>query len=181
MEFSQHMRAVVRFMAKQDFELGVDLHTLPANPDVVNALNHVSSEMYKMARLLEKMLEFGCNDPRIMRTQLHVEETAEMVEGLAKQSKIDLIDSLADIQFITMGTAVTFDMHLEAAHQEVCRSNLTKNVRIPNVNPRCRDKGQHYDPPKLARLVGYCQTCELYPALEGCTRCDKCLAVFGKE
>lgn len=160
--FKTHTDQVNAFMIKHDFTRGVDLHDCPNDTDVIDALSYTASEMFKISRLLEKMQKFGCNDVRIQRAQLYVEEIAELFESFITKNKVDCLDGLSDVEFINQGTAIAFGMPLEQGHLEVCRSNLTKEVRKED-DPRLRDKGPNYSPPLLHELVGYCPVCKKHP------------------
>ncbi len=92
-------------------------------------------------------------DPRFLRAKMFFEEVAELVEGLANRDPLLVLDAIADIQYITAGTAVTFDLPLEKAFDEVHRSNMTKDGPSAATHSNGRGKGAGYKPPKLMDIL----------------------------
>jgi hypothetical protein len=111
---------------------------------------------------MAKTLERGCLvidgfpptpfDIRLLRAHLHLEETAELLDGLIHRDEVRVLDALADTSFITNGTALTFGLPLAEAYHEVCDSNMTKAVRDPG-DTRLRNKGASYIPPDIAGVI----------------------------
>lgn len=88
-------------------------------------------------------------DDRLLRAHLICEEVSEVVEALESGNEVLLLDALADLQYVTEGTAVTFGLPLKAAFVEVHRSNMTKKVG----DIRIRDKGKDYSPPNIEEVL----------------------------
>ena len=151
MDYQEHVNLVKKFHDKHGFEMGVDLARVKPTTQTNTLLNDANALLIQAHEMLERT-NYGAHDARIARAQIHIEETAEMVEALASLNEVELLDALSDNQFITMGTALTFKMPLEEGHLEVCRSNLTKDVRAVN-DPRLRDKGPDYKPPQLKEIL----------------------------
>lgn len=90
------------------------------------------------------------NDDRLLRAHLMCEELSEILDALLRCDEVGLLDGLADLEYVTTGTAVTFGLPLDAAFIEVHRSNMTKKV---TVGSRIRDKGEDYSPPDIEGVI----------------------------
>lgn len=91
------------------------------------------------------------NDTRLIRAHLMIEELSEVLLALARGKDLPLLDGLTDLLYVTVGTAVAYDLPLTESFDEVQRSNMTKTRRIGDV--RCRDKGVSYSPPDLKTIL----------------------------
>lgn len=89
-------------------------------------------------------------EDRLFRAHIVCEEVAEMLIALNVCDDEFLLDALADLQYVTEGTAITFGLPLAAALVEVHRSNMTKQVTGEH---RLRDKGEDYSPPDIAGVI----------------------------
>ncbi len=91
------------------------------------------------------------------RVQLIAEELGETVEGFVNGNIIEVLDGLADLQYVTDGTWLTLGLGdvKEAAVAEVHRSNMTKLVDgKPLINEAGRVvKPDSWDPPRLSQIV----------------------------
>lgn len=96
-----------------------------------------SSHLAVIARQALTYFEHN-DDPRFLRTHLILEETAELLEAMGRGDELLLLDALADLIYVILGTAIMFDLPLAEAFVEVHKSNMTKKVR---TDSRCRDKG----------------------------------------
>lgn len=95
------------------------------------------------------------DDPRTDMVRLHLiaeEGVAELALALGERDRVKVTDALADLLYVTLGAANTWDVPLAEAFDEVHRSNMTKAVRRPG-DTRLRDKGDSYSPADLARVV----------------------------
>ena len=88
------------------------------------------------------------NDVRWLRVHLMMEELSEAIRGLATCNKVDTLDGLADLSYVTLGTAAVFNLPLAEAFEEVHQSNMTKKPS----DQRCSDK-TGYTPPNLEKLL----------------------------
>jgi predicted HAD superfamily Cof-like phosphohydrolase len=88
------------------------------------------------------------NDVRWLRVHLMMEELSEVIRGLATCNKVDTLDGLADLSYVTLGTAAVFNLPLAEAFEEVHQSNMTKKPS----DQRCSDK-TGYTPPNLEKLL----------------------------
>lgn len=90
------------------------------------------------------------DDDRLFRAHIVCEEVSEMLAALNRCDEAALLDALADLQYVTEGTAITFGLPLAAALDEVHRSNMTKQV---TGEYRLRDKGPDYQSPNLEEVL----------------------------
>ena len=154
------------FHCKQGFSIDEDLAKLKEHVIMSAFLeNDVASPLLGLATVMEDMMVI-CKDPRLARTQLMVEELGEAILGLAHCDELETFDGLADLEFVTKGTAIAFGLPLPQAVDEVCASNLTKAPRKKD-DIRLRDKGPNYVPPNLKRVLalhrGVCPVCYKNP------------------
>lgn len=97
-------------------------------------------------------------DLRALRAHLILEECGEAFRGMGDLDEVKLLDGLGDLDYVTNGTAAAFGLPLDAAFDEIHRSNMTK--RVQNNDPdaaRCRQKGDQYVPPDLERVLRECR------------------------
>jgi len=93
-------------------------------------------------------------DVRLLRAHLLCEELAEVFQGMYDGNEQEVLDGLADLLYVLLGTAVTFDLPLEEAFLEVHKSNMTKEKQPKDADKaRVRDKGPNYVAPDLARVL----------------------------
>lgn len=68
-------------------------------------------------------------DPEVLllRSRLIVEEAAEFMAAASNQDMVGMCDALADLLYVTYGTAVVIGVDMEPISTEVQRSNMTKD------------------------------------------------------
>jgi len=138
------MTGMVRaFHEKHGFAVGRELHTGATPSDRSDVVTSVA------ARLRAAIPRVGIDDLRVARLNLIVEECAELAEALLARDKALVLDALADLAYVVVGTAVAYGLPLEAAFDEVHRSNMTKEADGTHKPA----KGPDYQPPQLTRLV----------------------------
>jgi predicted HAD superfamily Cof-like phosphohydrolase len=93
-------------------------------------------------------------DPKtdMVRVHLIAEELGELALAIAERDRVKASDALADLAYVVLGAAVTWDIPLAAVFDEVHRSNMTKAVRSA-VDTRLRDKGASYVPADIASVL----------------------------
>ncbi len=96
------------------------------------------------------------NDPRYMRAALLIEECAEAVDALGEGDEVALLDALADIIYVAYGIGEVFNLPVQAAFDEVHRSNMTKSV---TTDLRISKKGDKYSPPRLKNIIEEYRKC----------------------
>jgi predicted HAD superfamily Cof-like phosphohydrolase len=84
-----------------------------------------------------------------LRIKLLTEEVGELLDAVARGDLVGIADALADIDYVTHGTALTYGIDLDAVVAEVHRSNMTKQ---PGPTGKAV-KGDRYEPPKIADVL----------------------------
>lgn len=84
-----------------------------------------------------------------------VSELSEVLDAMAERDEVALADGLADLEYVTVGTATTFDIPLGAVFKEVHTSNMTKSTVQESVANHSGDKGKglDYQPPRVAEVI----------------------------
>jgi predicted HAD superfamily Cof-like phosphohydrolase len=93
---------------------------------------------------------------RILRMKLLAEELDELDSAMLQGDLIEIADAIADLLYVTYGTAHEFGIPIDAVFTEVHRSNMTK--LDDNGKPILRKdgkvlKGPRYDPPRIAGIL----------------------------
>ena len=91
-------------------------------------------------------------DYRLIKTHLILEEVSELTEAIMRGDEEATLDALADSIYVIIGAAITFDLPLAEAFNEVQRSNMSKTVN-GGSDPRLADKGATYSPPDLVGIL----------------------------
>lgn len=108
-----------------------------------------------LAELAQLLADLARGVPQVedasVRAHLVLEETAELVQALASGDRLAALDAVADLLYVTLGTAVTFDLPIVEAFDEVHVSNMTKTVE--QDRPGHPGKGSGYRPPDLRRVL----------------------------
>lgn len=141
----EEMKVIREFMVKHRFAVDAKL------PDCAQPfLLYCSTSLREISDKLESLLPH--NDDRHVRAHLMIEELSETLDGLAAGDPLKTLDSLADLLYVVIGTAVAFGLPLYEAFWEVHWSNMTKAKRIV-YDPRLRNKGASYWPPDLKKVL----------------------------
>lgn len=135
------------FHCKQNFALNKDLTKFTTSDLLVD----VGNELLTTSIMLENLMKTD-DDLRLARAQIMIEELGETIIGLAYVDEIATLDGLSDLAFVTIGTAISFDLPLIEGLNEICDSNLTKSPHKKD-DARLRDKGPDYRPPKIKRVL----------------------------
>lgn len=95
----------------------------------------------------------------LLRSNLAIEETSELVEAIARYRLADIALELADVVVVAYGTAATYGLDLDRAIDEVMRANRSKFV---DGKPLLRAdgkvlKGPDFEPPDMERVVQLCR------------------------
>ena len=96
--------------------------------------------------------EFKAHDKQIdLRTELILEEVAEIFESLANGDKVATLDGLVDAVYVIVGTATQFGLPFSQAFDLVHASNMTKSSAAAR-HAGDKGKGANYVPANLNRL-----------------------------
>lgn len=106
-----------------------------------------------MQRRFDESHQAGDDDVRLLRVHLMSEELAETVDAMAAGDELELLDGLADLLYVTYGTAVHFEMPLDDAFEEVHDANMSKTYGAWTDRGGNRGKGGDYRPPDLAAVL----------------------------
>lgn len=84
-----------------------------------------------------------------LRTALLDEETAEFADAAARRDLVGMADALADVVYVSYGTALTLGIDLDAVLREVHRANMSKLDAAGR--PVLRDDGKVLKSPRYTR------------------------------
>jgi len=92
-----------------------------------------------------------------LRVNLIREEAAETIKALMEEDIPDIAKELADLLYVTYGTAVAFGIPLDKVFDEVHRSNMSK---LENGKPVYRGdgkvlKGKDYVPANIEKVLNW--------------------------
>lgn len=91
------------------------------------------------------------SEPLGRRRQSFLDEEVNEVRKAVEAGDLkNLAQELADVVYVTYGTALTYGIDLDAVLAEVHRSNMTKS----GTKDGKAVKGPDYDPPNMARVLG---------------------------
>ena len=100
--------------------------------------------------------ESPSSELRRLRWNLLCEEAQESLDALNEGDLLEIAQELADLVYVTYGTAISFGIDLDAAVREVHRSNMSKLG--PDGRPILREdgkvlKGPNYQPPDVSTAL----------------------------
>ena len=143
------MDQVLAFHAKLGISPHEDLEGQDVEKDLCYFGNNLKSMSNKALKLYHRL-----GEQRALRAHLMMEELGECLEALGRGDELGLLDGLADLEYVVVGTAVVHDLPLPEAFEEVHRSNMTKEKQVSDANSdRVREKGPNYEPPNLERVL----------------------------
>jgi predicted HAD superfamily Cof-like phosphohydrolase len=95
-------------------------------------------------------------EERQLRLRLIEEEVGELADAMTHEDLVEIADALADLVYVTYGTALHYGLDLDAAVAEVHRSNMSKAASRGSV---MRGDGKvlknpKYRAPDLRRALG---------------------------
>lgn len=91
-------------------------------------------------------------DVRMLRIHLILEEVAELIIELAARDQTRLLKEIADLMYVTIGLAVTYDLPSEAGFFAVHESNMTKGSAAANHDGD-HGKGPEYKKADIAGII----------------------------
>lgn len=150
----RQLEAVAAFHEKLDVSAQQRLEEVPKNAMIDIEIMHCGMELVSMSKRLQDQLVKHPEDRRLLRAHLLIEELGEMLMALGERFEIEVLDGLADLLYVLVGAAVTMDLPLSEAFEEVHASNMTKEKRSDDkFKDRVRDKGPNYRGPNLLRVL----------------------------
>jgi NTP pyrophosphatase (non-canonical NTP hydrolase) len=147
------------FLQVRDFHTKHGFLTNKKVSDCEGALKTQALISELLTKLCEGIKEESINlqelkrDPRLYRMYLILEEVEELNAAMYVRDEVQMLDALEDLLYVVIGTAVTFNFPLEEGWQEVHRSNMTKKVRDPQVDPRMRNKGPDFVKADFKKII----------------------------
>lgn len=120
-----HEEMVREFHEKQGFPIGAPIDLLA--PQIAMALQNMAT---KIVTIHEHFVKHHGQKEKfptaLLRMRLIIEELGELAKAMAEGDRVEMADALADLEYVVVGTAVTYGIPQEAVFQEVHRSNMTK-------------------------------------------------------
>jgi predicted HAD superfamily Cof-like phosphohydrolase len=117
--------------------------------DFSNMMNSLSCKLHFSAKIYDK-------DICLLRLQLIQEELSELALALSQKRIVNVLDALADLQYVISGTVLAFGLQnkFDAAFQEVHLSNMSKLENgQPLIDAAGRvKKGKDYFKPNLEKF-----------------------------
>jgi predicted HAD superfamily Cof-like phosphohydrolase len=89
---------------------------------------------------------------RFRRARLIIAEAAEFMDAAGKDDMVEMVDALADLLYVTYGTAVEMGVDIEPVFAEVQRSNMTKDGGGQDSGGKIL-KGPNFSPPDLVSVL----------------------------
>ena len=89
------------------------------------------------------------------RIRLIQEELDELKREVENNDLVLIADALADLLYVTFGTAITYGLPIDSIFDEVHRSNMTKQGRMDGEHLKV-GKGVLYSPPKIKLIIDQC-------------------------
>lgn len=91
-------------------------------------------------------------ETRLLRARLIVEEAAEFMAAASNGNMIEMCDALADLLYVTYGTAVVMGVDMEPISAEVQSSNMTKDGGGQDSGGKIM-KGPDFKKPDVSRRL----------------------------
>lgn len=143
-QFHQHINAPKKRLLKHDAIPHAEMKLLSEEVlEIANRLHDLDA-LYPMK-----------DNCAYRRANLIVEEVGEILEALANNDEVELLDGLADLLYVVFGTAVTYDLPIHTAFREVHCSNMTKNTARGAVGNTDGDRGKNagYVAPRIKEII----------------------------
>ncbi len=92
------------------------------------------------------------HEARLRRARLIIAEASEFMEAAGKEDMVEMVDALADLLYVTYGTAVELGIDIEPVFAEVQRSNMTKDGGGQDAGGKIL-KGPDFSPPDIPKIL----------------------------
>lgn len=127
------------------------ISSVPPNNTTGQLLRQAADSTEQLSSWLKANFK-ATGDQRALRAELMLEELSEVLQALQDRDELELLDGLADLMYVTVGTGVKFDLPVEDAFQEVHRSNMTKGAAAA-AHSGDKGKGEGYSPADLRGVL----------------------------
>ena len=87
----------------------------------------------------------------ILRRRLIAEEAKEFDYAASTGDLVEIADALADLLYVTVGSAIAFGIPIEEIFTEVHRSNMTKSTEMDEYGKTI--KGPNFELPKIKEIL----------------------------
>lgn len=145
--------AVREFHVKHGFSNGLPFPT-KNNRDLQELGEFLVEESKVLCSMALKEPEGSEANISLMRSHLILEEAAEAFRALGDCDEVKFLDALGDLCYVVFGSAVSYDLPLSQAFDEIQSSNMTKQaVQDDPERQRLRNKGPNYRAPDLHRVL----------------------------
>lgn len=91
-------------------------------------------------------------EARLRRVRLIMDEAAEFAAAASQGDMVEMCDALADLLYVTYGSAVEMGVDIEPIFAEVQRSNMTKDGGGKDSGGKIM-KGPDFSPPDLVTVL----------------------------
>jgi len=90
-------------------------------------------------------------DTVVLRRRLIREESGEFDHAASLGDLVEIADALADLLYVTFGSALAFGIPIEEVFAEVQRSNMNKLTEKDEYGKTI--KGPNWEPPKIKEIL----------------------------
>ena len=141
--------SVTAFHRKHGFPIDAPLETRCPKTmgGLISEINDLSAQALEYAQHLGSSTPADA-DTGFVRIHLILEECAELAAAIHDKDEVQAADAIADLLYVVLGAAVSFNIPAWSVFEEVCASNDTKAVRDPD-DTRLRSKGASYVPANI--------------------------------
>lgn len=121
----------------------------------VSTLHFLADKLFIQADTIKDaaIIDQKAGDERLYRAWLMLEELTEVIRAMAMNNEIELADGLGDLQYVLLGTAVTYSIPMSEVFAEIQKANMAKKKRDVKTNPRMRDKGEGWKRPDIKSAI----------------------------
>lgn len=86
-----------------------------------------------------------------LRERLIKEESEELLEAIRNEDMVKIADGIADLLYVTFGTAITYGIPIDNIFGEVHASNMTKMNKKDGYGKTI--KGDNFREPQIAEVL----------------------------
>lgn len=145
-------KAVARFMTMIDAPVLLDITAMPASAECNHHLIIAADRCSSMSAQFAALYKDNPQEERLLRVRLIMEEVGELLHAIARTDEVEMVDAIADILYVVIGTAVTYDLPCDAAFREAHRSNMTKDTHVDHA-AGIKGKGTQFSKPDFTAII----------------------------